>query len=138
MLEVPLTDLQDAIGKSGASKIPCAMSNLSLWIKSCPDSLDAALESVKIINFLSPTKRSPLVVLPVQDYTPYSIITFFICHTTLWAFVSVADNARKSELRRLIDSCEVLNSTPISALLKRLPACRRHDSADDVNHIANS
>jgi hypothetical protein len=34
IFEVPFTDLQDAIGKSGASKIPSSMSKLSLWIRS--------------------------------------------------------------------------------------------------------
>jgi hypothetical protein len=105
MLEVPLTDLQDAIGKSGASKIFNAISNLSLWIKSSPQTVEAALESMKIIDFLTLTKRNR------------RIITFFICHITLWAFVGVADKTRKSDLISLIDRCEALNRTPISALL---------------------
>jgi hypothetical protein len=120
MLEAPLTDLQDAIGKSGASKIRRAMSKLSLWIKSSPNSLETALESIKIIDFFSLTKRSPPTGLLIRDSTPYSIITFFICHITIWAFVTVADSTRKRELTRLIDNCEALNGTSVSVLLKRL------------------
>jgi hypothetical protein len=134
MFEAPLTDLQDA----GASKIPSAVSKSSLWIRSSQDSLNAALEAITIIDFLSPTKLIPRAALPVRDYTPYSIITLFICHTTLWAFVSFADATRKSELRHLIDSYEALNSAPISTLLRWLLTYHRHDSINGGNYTVNS
>ncbi|KFY06617.1 hypothetical protein V492_07908 [Pseudogymnoascus sp. VKM F-4246] len=121
LLEVSLTDLQDAIGKSGPSKIPEAMANLSSWVKLSPQSLDAVLLCIETIDSLAPVnqnvsndKRS------AARYSIPSIITVFLCHTTLWAFVNVAGRERKQELVRLIETNHKIKSGHFAAVITRV------------------
>jgi hypothetical protein len=120
LLEIPLTDLQDAIGKSGPSKIPEAMSKLSNWVRMSPQSLDAVLLCIEMIDSLAPVNHnSSADKHSTVRYSVHSIITVFLCHITLWAFINVARREQKQGLMHLIETNDKINSGHFTAVVKR-------------------
>lgn len=119
LLEIPLTNLQDAIGKSGPSKIPKAMSDLSTWVGLSPHSLDVVLLCIEMIESLSPANHNSSEKRSTVRYSIHSIVTVFLCHITLWAFVNVARRQQKQKLMHLIETNQKLNSGPFTAVLKK-------------------
>ncbi|OBT92855.2 hypothetical protein VE01_09039 [Pseudogymnoascus verrucosus] len=120
LLEIPLTDIQNAIGKSGPSKIPEAMSKVSNWVRMSPQSLDAALLCIEIIDSLAPVNHnSSADKHSTVRYSVHSIITVFLCHITLWAFINVARREQKQGLMHLIEINDKINSGHFTAVVKR-------------------
>jgi hypothetical protein len=127
LLEVPLTVLQNAIGKSGPSGIPPAMSSLLLNATVSPRAtIEAALMSLKMIHKLtprrpgSPPSNEAYNEIDGEDTGPFGIVTLFISHMVLWAFMSVARQAQKIELMRMAESDEALKEAAILIVIKRI------------------
>lgn len=118
LLEVSLTDLQDAIGKSGPSKIPEAMANLSNWARLSPQSLDAIVLCIETIDSLIPVNHnSSTEKQPAMRYSIPSIITVFLCHVTLWAFINVAGREQKQKLVHLIETNHKIKSGYLTTVI---------------------
>lgn len=136
LLEISLTDLQDAIGKSGPSKIPEAMSNLSNWVRLSPQSLDAVLLCIETIDSLAPANHnSSADKRSAVRYSIPSIITVFLCHITLWAFINVAGREQKQKLMHLIETNDKINPGHFAAVVKRVLV---ENGEDGTNCMASS
>ncbi|KFY47536.1 hypothetical protein V496_10598 [Pseudogymnoascus sp. VKM F-4515 (FW-2607)] len=121
LLEIPLTDLQDAIGRSGPSRVPEAMLKLSNWVRLSPRSLDAVLLCIEMIDSLAPVNHnSSAEKHSAVRYSIHSIITVFLCHVTLWAFINVACREQKQRLMHLIETNHKINSGHFTAVVKRV------------------
>lgn len=120
ILDIPITDLQNALGKSGAAGIAPAMASLSRWITNNPEFQGNALTAIQTINSLTPASAfEPHIGRNDINASPYSILAFFLCHIVLWAFASVATSSQKQELQRAIEIDAGLNASAFCAVMKR-------------------
>jgi hypothetical protein len=93
-VEIPVSDLQNAIGKSGVPGIREGVRNLKTWIRKSPDCAHiTVLTAIKVINSLMPNSGSR-----GADTGPYGLVSFFLCHVTLWAFVSSATSDQMDKI----------------------------------------
>jgi hypothetical protein len=112
LLDVSLTDLQNAIGKDGTSGTPQAMANLSNWAKRSPQhAQEVALNAANTIVSLAPKKG-------MDDTAPYSLITLFLCHVVLWAFARVSPRERKVDFLEMVEKDEAMKSNPFLDVLR--------------------
>lgn len=133
LLEISLTDLQDAIGKSGPLKITEAMSNLSNWVRLSPQSLDAVIECIETIDSLAPVNHNSYAdKRSVVRYSIPSVITVFLCHITLWAFINVAGREQKQNLMHLIETNHKIKSCHFTAVVKRVIIESGEDGTDSM------
>lgn len=136
LLEISLTDLQDAIGRSGTSKIHEAMSNLSNWARLSPQSLDAVLLCIETIDSLAPVNyNSSADKRSAVRYSIPSIITVFLCHISLWAFINVAGREQKQKLMHLIETNYKIKPSHFTAVVKRVLI---ENGEDGTNCMASS
>ncbi|KAH8679027.1 fungal-specific transcription factor domain-containing protein [Tricladium varicosporioides] len=132
LLDVPLSDLQGAIGKNGKPGIPIALSNLTLWAAKAPRIAETvAYNAVRTIVSLAPPgdtfnrTRGPDSANGRTGYyggtetMPYSVITLFLCHVTLWVFASVVPVDAKQRFMDAVGSDENLRSSPFYGILRR-------------------
>lgn len=106
-LSVPITDLQEAIGKGGNAMIAPAMLRLSAWMNADPRKAEAAaIEAVNTIErILWFQKRQQPGLKGAErtvDASPYNIITLFLCYVLLWAVTTVARQEQTHELRQAL------------------------------------
>jgi hypothetical protein len=138
ILEIPLTDLQNSIGKSGPAGIPAAMSGLKLWAKTCQhESVDVALTAVRVINSMMPTRhpssrdgpQPPDISLQTTDTGPYGIITLLLCHVNLYIFTSFAQGAQKLDLLNQMQADLSLRSGRFFTVMERVLLAPSIDSS---------
>jgi hypothetical protein len=125
ILDIPLTCAQNAIGKAGPAGIPPAMSDLALWTRSCSSqAVQATLIAAKLIHSLYPVRKEAngerKLASAHIDTGPCSIITFFLCHVTLWTFVCVAGSRQKRVLLELLKQEDGLSKSPLFLVLKQV------------------
>jgi hypothetical protein len=120
LLDVPLSDLQNAIGKLGTDGIAQAMTNLTNWARRSPRiAEEVAYNAVRTIVSLAPTKGTHEDDIRNTDTAPYSIITLFLCHVVLWVFSNVCPYEQKFRFLRIVAENEVLRSSAFFAVLRR-------------------
>jgi hypothetical protein len=119
LLDVSISDLQNAIGKDGNAGILDAMSNLRRWTQRSPriaeDVTFAAAKTIATpISILAPKLLGPTAC-------EQATIAIFLCHVVVWIFASVAGTPQKqSLLARLAEHDELWKSPQIIALRKAL------------------
>jgi hypothetical protein len=113
LLDIELSDLQNAIGKDGTAGISQAMSNLRRWARKSPRIAEnVAFNAVRTIVSLAPIRK-------IDDHSaPYSIIMLFLCHVVLWVFTSVSSQAEKQNLLDTIAANGELYSSHFFSVLK--------------------
>ncbi|KAN0090483.1 Fungal specific transcription factor domain containing protein [Hyaloscypha variabilis] len=115
LLDISISDLQNAIGKDGNTGIPEAMSKLHHWVKTSPRVAE------QLTYACSKTIATPLSALVPRVLGPtaceQAIIAIFLCHVVVWIFSSVASPLQKESLAaRLRENKELWNSPQIQAL----------------------
>ncbi|KAH8600724.1 fungal-specific transcription factor domain-containing protein [Bisporella sp. PMI_857] len=118
LLDAPLTQLQDAIGKGGPSHIPEAMRNLSLWANTSQQLRQSTVVSFETITSMAPVNNHVLSQ-QLSNMGPWSIIPCFISHVVLWAFAQVAGSMQRQQLIERIQHDERHLRGPFSAVLHR-------------------
>lgn len=98
LLDIDLTDIQNAIGKAGAPGIAPAMANFTRWAHQSPAVAEnVAFTAVEtIVTHFYPV--SDKTKLRIMDSAPYSYITLFLCHVTLFIFARVSTPETKARL----------------------------------------
>ncbi|KUJ16637.1 uncharacterized protein LY89DRAFT_586564 [Mollisia scopiformis] len=120
LLDVPLSDLQNAIGKDGIGGIVQAMTNLSNWARRSPHIADqAAYNATKTIVSLAPSNNLSDDGVRNVDTAPYSLIALFLCHIVLWAYATVAPREQKMRLLHSVMQHPALRISAFVVLLKR-------------------
>ncbi|RDW80404.1 hypothetical protein BP5796_05102 [Coleophoma crateriformis] len=135
LLDICLTDLQNAIGKDGSAGIPQAMTNLTKWTTENPQKAEeVAHNAVKIIVFLNSKRERYEEDAYLTDTVPYNLITIFLCHVVLWAYANVATPASKLHLLETVAANEVLHSSPFFATLANGLSEDQSSAVDRVQH----
>ncbi|TVY44955.1 Oocyte zinc finger protein [Lachnellula occidentalis] len=137
LLDVGLSDLQNAIGRTGPEGIIRAMTKLTNFAQKSPRVAEqAAYNAVRAIVSLTHTKGTDEDDIQNTDIAPYSIITLFLSHVVLWLFAKVCPREQKSVLLGIVGDNEVLRSSAFFAVLQR--AFALGDDEDDVAGKMNS
>lgn len=120
LLDVPLSDLQNAIGKDGMTGIVQALSNLSNWARRSPHIADqVAYNATKTIVSLAPSQILSDDGIRNVDTAPYSLIAIFLCHIVLWAYATVTAREQRMRLLDNVMQHPVLGKSNFVVLLKR-------------------
>ncbi|CZR69447.1 uncharacterized protein PAC_19347 [Phialocephala subalpina] len=120
LLDVPLSDLQNAIGKDGMTGIAQALSNLSNWARRSPHIADqVAYNATKTIVSLAPSQNLSDDGIRNVDTAPYSLIAIFLCHIVLWAYATVTARDQRMGLLGNVMQHPVLGKSNFVVLLKR-------------------
>ncbi|KAL3427196.1 alpha-L-rhamnosidase (RhaA is able to hydrolyze alpha-1) [Phlyctema vagabunda] len=120
LLDVSLTDLQNAIGKDGSSGISQAMINLNKWAAEAPrKAAIVAYNAVKTIVSLTSKQSRFDDDAHLTGTIPYNLITIFLCHVVLWAFVSASNDSQKSQLLQILCTDQEVCSSSFFSTLKR-------------------
>ncbi|KAE9365869.1 hypothetical protein N431DRAFT_385817 [Stipitochalara longipes BDJ] len=119
LLDISISDLQNAIGKDGNTGIPEAMSNLHHWVQTSPRVAE------QLTYACSKTIATPLSALVPKVLGPtaceQATIAIFLCHVVVWIFASVASPLQKESLSaRLRENEELWKSPQIQALKQAL------------------
>jgi hypothetical protein len=119
LLDISISDLQNAIGKDGNTGIPEAMSNLRNWVQSSPRIAE------QLTYACTTTISTPLSTLVPNILGPtaceQAIIAIFLCHVVVWIFASVASPLQKESLvSRLKENEKLWNNPRIIALKQAL------------------
>jgi hypothetical protein len=134
LLDVSLSDLQNAIGKTGAEGIMQAMTTLTNWARKSPRvAEEVAYNAVRTIVSLAPTKYTHEDDIWNTDTAPYSLITLFLCHVVLWVFAKVCPSEQKYRLLRIVAENEVLRSSAFFAVLQRALALDEEGSRGQMD-----
>lgn len=93
-LMLPLTDIQDCLGRAGLTNAAAAMARLRVWTTQYPDDANCvALDAAMCIGFIMSTE---------EDTAPYDMIALFLCHLALWIFANTTSLLQKEETARKI------------------------------------
>lgn len=113
LIDIELSDLQNAIGKDGTAGMSQAMSNLRIWAMRSPRIAETvAFNAVQTIVSLAPNRTT-------RDHgAQYSIITLFLCHVVLWVFASVSTQSEKQQLLTNVAANEGLRSSRFVSVLR--------------------
>ncbi|KAE9371442.1 hypothetical protein N431DRAFT_410158 [Stipitochalara longipes BDJ] len=119
LLDISLSDLQNAIGKEGAAGSIRAFAKLTKWARRSPQLAEQAVcHAIKTIVMLAPGKNGKGGIRNI-DTAPYSLITIFLCHIVVWAFANVASDSQKLQLFDIVSQNVELRSTAFFATLQR-------------------
>jgi hypothetical protein len=120
LLDVPITDLQNAIGKEGLTAIPHAHSHLRNWARRDGQiSENVIYNAVKTIYLLAPLSRARDDSTWNIDTAQYSCTTLFLCHILLWIYAGVASRPQKLRLLELVAQSQEMKSSRFLGVLKR-------------------
>ncbi|KAN0096400.1 Fungal specific transcription factor domain containing protein [Hyaloscypha variabilis] len=120
LLDISLSDLQNAIGKEGTTGSTRAFARLTKWARRSPQLAEQVVcHAIKTILMLAPGKNNGEGGIRNIDTAPYSVITIFLCHIVVWAFANVASDAQKLRLLDTISRNVELRLTPFFATLPR-------------------
>jgi hypothetical protein len=120
LLDISLSDLQNAIGKEGTTGSTRAFARLTKWARRSPQLAEQVVcHAIKTILMLAPGKNNGEGGIRNIDTAPYSVITIFLCHIVVWAFANVASDAQKLRLLDTISRNVELRLTPFFATLQR-------------------
>jgi hypothetical protein len=120
LLNIPLSVLQNAIGKEGTTGSTQAFLTLTRWARKSPEVADeAAYHAIKTIMMLAASKDEAEGGIKNIDTAPYSLITIFLCHIVLWVFANVAPHSQKLQLFDTVSRTIDMKYTTFSAILRR-------------------
>jgi hypothetical protein len=120
LLDISLSDLQNAIGKEGAAGSERAFAKLTRWARKSPQLAEQVVcHAIKTIIMLAPGKDNGEGGIRNIDTAPYSLITIFLCHIVVWAFANVALQTQKLRLFEMISRTPELRSTAFVTTLQR-------------------
>jgi hypothetical protein len=120
LLDISLSDLQNAIGKEGTTGSTRAFTKLTKWARKSPQLAEQVVcHAFKTIVMLAPGKGNGEGGIGNIDTAPYSLITIFLCHIVVWAFANVATHSQKLQLFHGISRNMELRSTAFLCTLQR-------------------
>jgi hypothetical protein len=120
LLDISLSDLQNAIGKEGTTGSARAFAKLTKWARKTPHLAEQVVcHAIKTILMLAPGEDHMEGGIRNIDTAPYSLITIFLCHIVVWAFANVAIQSQKVQLLDVVSKSMDVRSTPFFATLKR-------------------
>ncbi|TVY92838.1 Zinc finger protein [Lachnellula willkommii] len=123
LLDVALSDLQNAVGRTGHEGMMQAMAKLTNWAQKSPRvAEEVAYNAVRAIVSLAPTRSVYEDDIRNTDIAPYSIITLFLSHLVLWVFAKVCPREQKSVLLGMVGDNEVLRSSAFFVVLQQAMA----------------
>ena len=119
LLDISLSDLQNAIGKEGTEGSTRAFAKLTKWARRSPQLAEQVVcHAIETIIMLAPSKKGKGGIRNI-DTAPYSPITIFLCHIVIWAFANVASDEQKLQVFDIISRNVELRSTGFYATLQR-------------------
>lgn len=109
-LDVPITDLQEAIGKGGNAMIQPAISRLATWVSVDPtrakETVVEAVDTIQRILWFQQTRTRKTDESAGggegSDTSPYNSITLFLSYVLLWGFATVATAEQRREVGDLL------------------------------------
>jgi hypothetical protein len=122
LLDLSISDLQNAIGKDGSSGIPEAMFNLRKWVQGSPQIAE------QLTFACAKTIATPLSTLVPKVLGPtaceQATIAIFLCHVVVWIFASVASPPQKKSLAKRMSENELLWNSPQVVALRQALECQ--------------
>lgn len=134
-LNVPITDLQDAIGKSGDTGVTHAMSRASTWCRiDASQAMEVVLEAIVITDRIvryqwyrqeilqtvcnTAAKKADQTSSEPVDTSPYNIIALFLYNIMLWTFATVSSEDQKQAVASAINNSEDISvSKPLQHIM---------------------
>lgn len=128
LLDVSLSDLQNALGKEGATGSARAFAKLTKWAYKSPRVAEQVVfHAIRTIIMLAPGKDNEEGGIRDIDTAPYDLITIFLCHVVVWAFAKVASHTQKLQLCDMISRSPDLRSTAFFTTLRRSLGVEGHE-----------
>lgn len=86
-LVLPVSEIQDCIGRSGLIDAEAALTRLATWLDQHPSEAVRAVEDASACI--------SLIMKNSNESDPYDVIGLFLCHVVLWCFAHAASQDQK-------------------------------------------
>ncbi|KAF2033940.1 hypothetical protein EK21DRAFT_57555 [Setomelanomma holmii] len=91
-LQIPLSDIQDCLGRSGSTDARIAMARLSAWV---------ARDHEQTYEVVESAARCIAFIMANGDETaPYDVIGLFLSHVAIWAIAKATTNLQRVEISK--------------------------------------
>lgn len=99
---LPLSDMQDCIGRSGPEDGLEAMDRIRNWtVRHFDQACFVVKEAAACIS---------TIMSYHEESSPYNLIGLFLCHIAIWAFANVATTEQRLEVSRILQESSAVSS----------------------------